>query len=75
MVNEQSKVEADEPDCPMCGAPLVVITINVGAGARTMCSCARCDRCWWSADGRLTGLAGVISDLAEPQSTRSRLRR
>lgn len=61
-----------EPDCPMCGAPLVVITINVGAGARAMCSCARCDRCWWNVDGRLTDLGGVVSDLGEPQSARAR---
>ncbi len=65
----------DEPDCPMCGAPLVTIAINVGAGQRTMCSCARCDKCWWNVDGRPTNLDGVISDLAEPQSTRARLRR
>jgi hypothetical protein len=64
-----------EPDCPMCGAPLVAITINVGAGERTMCSCARCDRCWWNADGRLTGLDGVLSDLGEPQPSRVRFRR
>ena len=64
-----------DPVCPMCGAPLVEITINVGAGQRKMCSCARCDRCWWNVEGRLTDLDGVISDLAEPQSTQSRLRR
>ena len=54
-----------EPDCPMCGSPLVAITINVGAGPRTLCSCARCDRCWWNVEGRLTDLSGVIDDLAE----------
>ena len=64
-----------ESVCPMCDAPLIAITINVGAGPRTMCSCARCDRCWWNVEGRSTGLDGVISDLAEPQPTRSRLRR
>ncbi|RMH78029.1 MAG: hypothetical protein D6683_08145 [Actinomyces sp.] len=42
------------------------ITIQVGAGPRTLCSCSRCDRRWWRADGRLTDLSGVIADLADP---------
>ncbi len=61
--------------CPACGAPLVAITINVGAGERTMCSCARCDRRWWQRDGRLTDLDGVIDELGRPEAPRVRYRR
>lgn len=56
--------------CPACGAPLVTISINVGAGERTMCSCARCDERWWHSDGRVTTLAGVIGDLSRPVGQR-----
>jgi len=52
-----------------------MITINVGAGERTMCSCGKCDQRWWQIDGRLTTLDGVISDLGRPASPRARLRR
>jgi len=65
---------ADVP-CPACNAPLVTITINVGAGERTLCSCARCDRRWWSRDGQLTDLDGVIGDLGDPAPRRTRFRR
>lgn len=50
------------------------ITINVGAGERTLCSCAKCDRRWWQVDGRTTTLDGVIRDLGEPQARRNRYR-
>lgn len=56
--------------CPACEAPLVTITINVGVGARTMCSCGKCDRRWWQLDGRLTTLRGVIDDLGRPEPAR-----
>ncbi|MFQ5556150.1 MAG: hypothetical protein ACE5GB_01345 [Acidimicrobiales bacterium] len=65
----------DEADCPTCGAPLVSITIHVGAGPRTLCSCSRCDRRWWMVEGELTDLDGVIDDLGEPSTPRARLRR
>ena len=61
--------------CPACGAPLVMITINVGAGARTMCSCGRCDQRWWKVEGRLTTLEGVIPDLGRPEAPRRGFRR
>lgn len=62
-------------ECPRCTAPLVQITINVGAGERTLCSCAKCDRRWWQVDGRLTDLEGVIDDLGNPETPRARYRR
>lgn len=62
-------------ECPGCNAPLVQITINVGAGERTLCSCARCDRRWWKVDGRFTDLDGVIDDLGKPEAPRVRHRR
>jgi hypothetical protein len=68
-------MQMSNSDCPGCRAPLVQITINVGAGERTLCSCAKCDRRWWQVDGRLTTLDGVIRDLGEPQSPRARFRR
>jgi hypothetical protein len=68
-------MQMSNSDCPGCRAPLVQITINVGAGERTLCSCAKCDRRWWQVDGRLTNLDGVIRDLGEPQSPRARFRR
>jgi hypothetical protein len=58
--------------CPGCGAPLVTITINVGAGERVLCSCAKCDRRWWQVEGRLTTLEGVIKDLGQPEPRRVR---
>lgn len=61
-------------DCPACAAPLVTITINVGAGERILCSCARCDRRWWQVEGRYTTLEGVIDDLGRPEPPRSRYR-
>ena len=61
--------------CPACGAPLVTITIHVGAGERTLCSCAKCDRRWWMVDGELTTLDGVIDDLGKPEAPRPRFRR
>ena len=61
-------------ECPGCSAPLVTITINVGAGERTLYSCAKCDRRWWQVDGRLTTLAGVIHALGEPEAPRLRCR-
>ncbi len=60
--------------CPACTAPLVAITITVGAGERTMCSCARCDRRWWQRDGHLTTLDGVIDELGRPETPRVRYR-
>ena len=62
-------------ECPSCGAPLVTITINVGAGERTMCSCGKCDKRWWQRDGRLTTLDGVIHELGRPENPRPRFRR
>lgn len=53
----------------------MAITINVGAGERILCSCAKCDLRWWQADGRVTDLAGVIDDLGTPVSSPSRQRR
>lgn len=64
-----------EAACPACSAPLVTISINVGAGERTLCSCARCDRRWWQRDGHLTDLQGVIADLGDPEPRRTRFRR
>ncbi len=61
-------------ECPGCGAPLVTITINVGAGERVLCSCAKCDRRWWQVDGRLTNLEGVIHDLGQLDPPRVRYR-
>ena len=61
--------------CPACNAPLVTITINVGAGERTLCSCAKCDRRWWRSEGQLTDLEGVIDDLGDPEPRRVRFRR
>lgn len=60
--------------CPACGAPLVMISINVGAGERVMCSCGKCDQRWWQRDGRLTTLDGVIGDLGRPEAPRARFR-
>lgn len=60
--------------CPACDSPLVTITINVGAGERTMCSCGKCDRRWWQRDGRLTTLDGVIHELGQPEAPRARFR-
>ena len=56
--------------CASCGGPLVTISINVGAGQRVMCSCARCDSRWWHSEGRVTTLAGVIGDLGDPVGQR-----
>ena len=64
-----------EAVCPACGAPLVTITIHVGAGDRTLCSCARCDKRWWQRDGELTDLQGVIGDLGTPEPRTTRFRR
>ncbi len=64
-----------EAACPVCSAPLVMITIHVGAGERTLCSCAGCDRRWWRRDGHLTDLDGVIADLGNPEPRRPRYRR
>ena len=61
--------------CPSCGAPLVTITINVGAGERVMCSCGKCDLRWWQRDGRLTTLDGVIHELGTPEAPKARFRR
>lgn len=61
--------------CPQCESPLVTININVGAGERTMCSCAQCDRRWWRREGRLTTLDGVIHELGRPESPRVQYRR
>jgi hypothetical protein len=61
--------------CGECGAPLVTITINVGAGERILCSCAKCDRRWWKVDGRLTNLDGVIHELGQIETSRIRYRR
>lgn len=55
-----------EMACPECAAPLVTISIQVGAGERILCSCARCDRRWWDREGHLTDLQGVIADLGNP---------
>ena len=52
----------------------MTITINVGAGERMLCSCAKCDRRWWQVDGRLTTLDGVIRDLGQPEAPRLRYR-
>ncbi len=60
--------------CPTCGAPLVTITIHVGAGERRLCSCAKCDLRWWEMDGQTTTLDGVIDDLGQPEGFRSRPR-
>jgi hypothetical protein len=53
----------------------VTITIHVGAGDRTLCSCARCDKRWWQRDGELTDLEGVIGDLGTPEPRTTRFRR
>lgn len=66
--------EDSTANCPACTAPLVTIAINVGAGERVLCSCAKCDRRWWMVDGRLTTLDGVIDDLGKPESPRLRYR-
>ncbi len=63
-----------ESKCPDCGAPLVSIKIHVGAGERTLCSCAQCDRRWWVRDGVFTDLDSVKADLAQPLSGRARYR-
>lgn len=63
---------AASKNCLDCGSPLVTITINVGAGERVLCSCAKCDRRWWQVDGRFTDLDGVIDDLGTPEPSRSR---
>ena len=51
-----------------------MISINVGAGERIMCSCGKCDQRWWQRDGRLTTLEGVIGDLGRPETPRTRYR-
>jgi len=63
-----------ESTCPECQAPLVTINIQVGAGERVLCSCAKCDRRWWIRDGVLTDLDSVIGDLSQPVPNRSRYR-
>ncbi len=63
-----------ESTCPECWAPLVSIEIHVGAGKRTLCSCAQCDRRWWVRDGSFTDLDSVKADLAQPLSGRFRPR-
>lgn len=51
-----------------------MISINVGAGERVMCSCGRCDRRWWQSDGCLITLEGVIGDFARPEAPRTNYR-
>lgn len=63
-----------ESPCPDCGAPLISIRIQVGAGERVLCSCAKCDRRWWVRDGEFTDLESVIGDLSQPVPNRSRYR-
>lgn len=71
-IGSSSEVYMSATACPACGAPLVEIAIEVGAGTRTLCSCSTCDQRWWQVDGRLTTLDGVIDDLGNPLSARSR---
>lgn len=40
-----------------------MISINVGAGDRIMCSCRRWDQRWWQSDGRLMTPEGIIGDF------------
>jgi len=51
--------------CPRCGAPLVSIHVNLGAGVRTLCSCDGCDRRWWLRNGELIGLSGLLDEVPE----------
>lgn len=71
MVGRVGWMTMSNKGCPACGAPLVMISINVGAGERIMCSCGRCDQRWWQSDGRLVTLEGVIGDFARPEAPRT----
>ena len=71
----QESTDTNAQSCPMCESPLVSITINVRGGARTLCSCAKCDKRWWNVNGRLTTLSSVIGDLGSPEAPRIRVRR
>ena len=50
--------------CERCRGSLVVITLTVGEGTRTLQSCSRCDRRRWVADGAPAELSGVLTDLS-----------
>jgi len=57
--------------CERCGGSLVIITINVSEGARTLQSCSRCDRRSWRADGEPIKLDGVLADLSDDAARRA----
>ena len=57
--------------CERCGGSLVVITINVAEGTRTLQSCSRCDRRSWRADGSPVKLDGVLADLSDDAAKRA----
>jgi hypothetical protein len=57
--------------CERCGGSLVVITINVAEGTRTLQSCSRCDRRSWRADGEPVKLDGVLADLSDDAAKRA----
>lgn len=50
--------------CERCRGSLVVITLTVGEGTRTLQSCSRCDRREWVADGAPADLPRVLTDLS-----------
>ena len=57
--------------CERCGGTLVIITINVAEGTRTLQSCSKCDRRSWRADGEPVKLDGVLADLSDDAAKRA----
>jgi hypothetical protein len=57
--------------CERCGGSLVIITINVAEGTRTLQSCSKCDRRSWRADGSPVKLDRVLADLSDDAAKRA----